>query len=36
MEVFTGKIWQAQRFGSIREAREAPAGPITPGLLRAG
>jgi serine/threonine protein phosphatase 1 len=36
MEVFTGKIWQAQRFGSMREASEAAAGPITPGLLRVG
>jgi serine/threonine protein phosphatase 1 len=36
MEVYTGQIWQAQRFGSLREASEPAAGPITPGLVRVG
>ncbi|MGI9470857.1 MAG: metallophosphoesterase family protein [Rubripirellula sp.] len=36
MDVGTGQIWQAQRFGTLREAAEPAAGPISPGPVRVG
>jgi serine/threonine protein phosphatase 1 len=36
MEVYTREIWQAQRFGAMREASESAAGPISPGPIRVG
>ena len=36
MDVHSGEIWQAQRFGVLREAREPAVGPIGDGPIRIG